>query len=74
MVDLDQMDGEDYDLLRRMIRNHFGYTSSKVARELLEDWESSKHYFVKIMPRDYKAVLAKNSTKMQVNLKTVLAS
>ena len=74
MVDLDQMDEEDYDLLRRMIRNHFGYTSSKVARELLEDWESSKHYFVKVMPRDYKAVLAKNSTKMQVNLKTVLAS
>ena len=63
MVDLDPMEQEDYEALRKLIRAHFLHTSSKVANEILQDWDNAKTQFVKVMPRDYKAVLAKRKKK-----------
>lgn len=65
MVDLDPMEKPDYELVRKMVRNHFLYTSSTVALDILNDWDNQKQYFKKVMPRDYKAVLEKR--KQQVN-------
>ena len=59
MVDLDALDAEDFDVLRRMVREHFRHTGSQKALTILNDWNAFKSAFVKIMPRDYKAVLAK---------------
>lgn len=74
MVDLDPMEDDDFELLRRMLRNHFSFTSSKVAREMLENWDIQREFFTKVMPRDYKAVLAKRAEKMKVDLKPALVS
>jgi glutamate synthase (NADPH/NADH) large chain len=44
--------------LRETVQQHFEETGSAVAAELLADWGSGVSRFSKIMPRDYKAVLA----------------
>jgi glutamate synthase (NADPH) large chain len=72
MVDLDPMGKKDYELVRRMVRNHFSYTGSKLALSILEDWNACKTRFVKVMPRDYKAVLNKAQKAPEVELKVAV--
>jgi len=58
MVDLDKIETiADEDEVRGMIENYVKYTGSKEGDEILENWESSKSKFIKVMPRDYKRVL-----------------
>lgn len=59
MADLEEMGEEDFENVRRLIRDHFRYTSSQKALGILDNWATSKAHFVKVMPRDYKAVLEK---------------
>jgi glutamate synthase (NADPH/NADH) large chain len=58
-VDLETV-AEDEDIveLREMLELHRDYTGSPVAAKLLDDWPMSLKQFVKIMPTDYKRVLA----------------
>jgi glutamate synthase (ferredoxin) len=59
MVDIEAFDlAEDIALVREMIERHVRYTGSTYARRILEDWIAMRPRFVKIMPRDYKRVLA----------------
>jgi len=74
MVDLDPLEAEDDQLLRTMIRNHFSYTSSRRALEILDDWEQVLTQFVKVMPRDYKAVLLQRKMKPVVDIKVAAVS
>jgi glutamate synthase (ferredoxin) len=57
MADLDQMENEDIETLREMLRKHQLYTQSTVAAELLEKWDAMLPKFVKVFPKDYKRVL-----------------
>lgn len=61
MVDIDPLSKEDFTLLRQMIRKHFQYTSSSLALTILNNWQEEKKAFLKVMPRDYKAVLQKQT-------------
>ena len=61
-VDLDPLGAQDLIELRQMIRNHFVYTGSTKALFILQDWAEQAAHFVKIMPRDYKNVLAKTKS------------
>ncbi|HEX7237383.1 MAG TPA: glutamate synthase large subunit, partial [Gammaproteobacteria bacterium] len=58
-VDLEGV-AEDEDIveLREMIELHREYTSSPVAAKILDDWPTALKQFVKVMPTDYKRVLA----------------
>ncbi|WP_396135247.1 glutamate synthase large subunit [Amycolatopsis sp. A133] len=58
MVDLDPLDSEDADFLRETLEKHYNETESAVARELLADWDAGVDRFGKVMPKDYKRVLA----------------
>ena len=69
MVDAEVLTDWDYDLLHQMVRNHFTYTSSKRALDMLNDWDTYRARFVKVMPRDYKAVLARKGEQPSVQLK-----
>ena len=60
MADISVMEDEDFEIIRRMVRDHFRYTGSPKALGILQDWNNFKQYFVKVYPRDYKAVLEKN--------------
>ncbi|MFA5057095.1 MAG: glutamate synthase large subunit, partial [Opitutaceae bacterium] len=44
--------------VRAMIEKHLAYTKSNRAREVLEAWAQMVPHFVKIMPKDYKRMLA----------------
>ncbi len=58
MVDLDPLDGEDLAFLLDVLRRHSEETDSGVATRLLEDADAALPRFTKVMPRDYKRVLA----------------
>ena len=49
---------EDKRLLHDMITSHFLYTGSRNAKRILDGWEAILQKFVKVMPIDYKRVLA----------------
>ncbi|MEO7430172.1 MAG: glutamate synthase-related protein, partial [Acidimicrobiales bacterium] len=58
MVDLEQLDTDDGEWLRQTLRSHAQATGSTVATRLLDRWHSEVRRFKKVMPRDYKRVLA----------------
>ena len=63
MVSLEPLnDAEDVDLVRGLIERHRQYTGSTVADGILRDWTSVIARFVKVMPNDYKRVLAEQRT------------
>jgi glutamate synthase (NADPH/NADH) large chain len=59
LVDLDPVvEDDDIDNLRRLIEAHRSQTGSQNAVRILENWNDSLNKFVKVMPKDYKRVLA----------------
>jgi glutamate synthase (NADPH) large chain len=58
MVDVEPLTGEDACFLRELIGRHQAETGSAVAVSLLADWDAALHRFARVMPRDYKRVLA----------------
>ncbi|MGX7828072.1 glutamate synthase large subunit [Actinokineospora sp. 24-640] len=58
MVDLDPLDADDHDFLRETVARHQAETDSAVARAVLADWDAVVSRFTKVMPKDYKRVLA----------------
>jgi glutamate synthase (ferredoxin) len=58
MVDLEPLDGQDLDYVKRMITRHVEFTGSTRGREILDRWEAEQSRFVKVMPTDYKRALA----------------
>jgi glutamate synthase (NADPH) large chain len=47
----------DEAILKRLVENHFRYTGSYRARDLVSNWDSARSKFVKVMPVDYKRAL-----------------
>ncbi len=58
MVDLDPLSDEDRAFLREVVERHYDETDSVLARGLLAGWDDAVERFGKVMPRDYKRVLA----------------
>jgi len=59
LVDLDPVvDDADVTELRELITAHQEHTGSVVAQRVLDEWPEVLKQFVKVMPRDYKRVLA----------------
>ena len=59
MVDLSRdLDDEDVEAVRRLVENHAAYTGSERARALLDDWETARGAFVKVMADAYREAIA----------------
>ena len=58
MVEVEQLDDTDVEWLHDMLVGHRDATDSAVAQRILADWPQQVGDFVKVMPRDYKRVLA----------------
>jgi glutamate synthase domain-containing protein 2/glutamate synthase domain-containing protein 3 len=59
MVDLEPLDRvDDLELVQSLILTHVTATGSTLGARLLEAWSLAATQFVKVMPRDYKRVLA----------------
>ena len=57
LVDLDPIETEDKELLLDMLTKHIELTGSTVAELFLSNFEANLKQMMKVMPRDYKAVL-----------------
>jgi glutamate synthase (ferredoxin) len=49
---------EEIAAVRAMIERHLSYTNSARAQQLIDAWDTTVTRFVKVMPRDYKRMLA----------------
>ena len=58
MVELEHVGGEDEEWLRAAIARHGSFTESAIAERILAAWTVEVSRFRKVMPRDYKRVLA----------------
>ena len=58
MVELEHVGGEDEEWLRATIARHGSFTESALAERILAAWTVEVSRFRKVMPRDYKRVLA----------------
>jgi len=64
MVELEAMTTkEDKQLLHDLIAKHFMYTGSRKAKQVLDTFDATVLKFVKVMPVDYKRVLAERKRK-----------
>jgi glutamate synthase (NADPH) large chain len=67
MVDLEPVvDQVDKDQLQQMIHQHHQYTNSSVAKSLLDNWDYALTQFVKVMPREYRRVLAEMAREQSI--------
>jgi glutamate synthase (NADPH/NADH) large chain len=63
MVSLDPLDDQDFVQLHDLMTRHVAHTSSKVGKDILEQWETQCQHFIKIIPEDYKRILQKRAAK-----------
>src|SRR5437764_642193 len=61
LVDLEGLTEADEEDVKALISEHAQRTGSLVARNVLASWERARERFVKVMPRDYKRVLAERA-------------
>ncbi|HXF63660.1 MAG TPA: glutamate synthase large subunit [Caldilineaceae bacterium] len=58
MVELERLEEpEEIEEVRDLIRRHYEYTDSPVAKRVLDNWHAYVPRFAKVMPRDYKRML-----------------
>jgi glutamate synthase domain-containing protein 2/glutamate synthase domain-containing protein 1/glutamate synthase domain-containing protein 3 len=66
MVDLEGLDeNEDVPQVKRLVGLHLEYTGSGVAARVLDQWDRVAPQFVKVMPVDYRRVLAQRKAAEQ---------
>jgi glutamate synthase (NADPH/NADH) large chain/glutamate synthase (ferredoxin) len=58
LVGFEEVDEADALELRTLVAEHLERTDSPVARRVLDEWEALLPKFVKVMPHDYKRVIA----------------
>ena len=58
LVQLEYPEEDDFNFLHMMLEKHHRYTNSVKAIELLSQWPLAKADFVKVIPTEYKRVMA----------------
>jgi glutamate synthase domain-containing protein 2/glutamate synthase domain-containing protein 1/glutamate synthase domain-containing protein 3 len=59
MVELEPPDEKDLATVKALVQRHFDYTHSAVAWRLLSGWKDATRHLVKVIPVEYRSVLAK---------------
>ncbi|MCC9135248.1 glutamate synthase large subunit [Pontibacter silvestris] len=57
MVDIEQPENADLAWIEQKLKEHYNYTGSILAKELLQNWDMSQKFFQKVMPHDLKKVM-----------------
>ena len=59
MVEMEELcDAQEIATVQAMLQKHLTYTNSAVAKRLLDNWDGAVRNFVKVIPKDYKRMLA----------------
>ncbi len=67
MVGIEQPECDDLAWIEQKLQEHFNYTGSFVAKELLQAWAEHQRHFRKVMPHDLKQVLqTKDSQALKI--------
>ena len=57
MVDLEGLTS-DADEIKELLQRHVHYTGSTLGERLLADWDRTRAHITRVMPREFKKVLA----------------
>ncbi len=57
MVMLEKTSEEDLNTIKNLLHNHYKYTSSEIAKNILDNFENETKKFVKVMPIEYKRII-----------------
>jgi glutamate synthase (NADPH/NADH) large chain len=68
LSDIDPLSKEDKMELKSLIEEHYEETKSTIACNILENWDLQLRNFKKVMPRDYKRVLAEKLEKSKAKI------
>lgn len=49
--------------LKELIEKHYKYTGSKLAKEILDNWQEHVDEFIQVTPIEYKRVLAEEQMR-----------
>jgi glutamate synthase domain-containing protein 2/glutamate synthase domain-containing protein 1/glutamate synthase domain-containing protein 3 len=63
LVDLETPTGDDFEEIQALVKEHAERTESPVAKDVLENWRLYERAWVKVMPQDFKRVLAEREAK-----------
>ena len=63
LVDLETPDEDDLERIHVLVSQHHQRTASNLAERMLNDWQNLRQSFVKVMPRDYRRVLAERAAR-----------
>lgn len=67
-LELQSLGGADIVIVKDLLEQHLAETDSAVAKLMLEDLDATMARFVKVLPRDYAAVLATRATAVEEGL------
>ena len=57
MVELENLQVDDEKNILSLIKSHYDYTNSQLAKKIIDNWSNSSTKFIKVMPTDYKKAL-----------------
>jgi glutamate synthase domain-containing protein 3 len=66
MVELEGLAPEDALFVAKLLEEHHARTNSPKAAELLANWETAQSRFVKVVPTEYRRVLAELAKREKV--------
>ncbi len=66
MVDLDPLDEQDELRISVLLKRHIQLTASDLAKFILNDWTTQSAHFIKVFPKEYKAVLQNRAQEVKV--------
>jgi glutamate synthase domain-containing protein 2/glutamate synthase domain-containing protein 1/glutamate synthase domain-containing protein 3 len=68
MVALEKIDASDIKAIKHLLANHYKYTQSLKAKQILDDFHKYAHIFVKVMPLEYKRILGERMLVKKLDL------
>jgi glutamate synthase domain-containing protein 3 len=63
IVDLESPSADDFEEIHALVKEHYERTDSPVAKDVLDNWKLLERAWVKVMPQDFKRVLAEREEK-----------
>ncbi|MDD5644738.1 MAG: glutamate synthase large subunit [bacterium] len=68
MVSLEECAEEDKTLIYKLVHNHFRFTGSGAAAEIIENSGRNMGYFIKVIPLEYKKILESRDIEEKLGL------
>jgi glutamate synthase domain-containing protein 3 len=74
IVDLESPGADDLEEIHALVKEHYERTDSAVAKDVLDNWKLLERAWVKVMPQDFKRVLAEREAKHESSVRAMQLS